>query len=312
MVSDILTGVGAVAGAAATLDQMRLNREAMRQQSKQIKSAQKFNKKAQKLAEDMPEYDPITGQKIDNVLSQNIAQAERGLQDIEGITSRENVFNIEEARRTNAFIREELNRFLPGYEQLQKTMSEVIAANLAGDMTQAEKAALLEDVRTAAANRGVTGGVEDTASMLAFFDRRRSLMNTGVGQNLQATQLAKQVMYEPPTTLRRQFGELGTISGAQRLGTEQTERLNQYNARVNAIKTQIQTLQAAANTAIGAASQTQPAMSPLAALAPLLQGFSDIAGRIETRRAENQRYNEAIELRRRELEALERLNRRFG
>ena len=311
MLGDILTGIGAVAGAAGTLDQMKLNREEINQQQKQIKSAQKYNKKAQKLAEKMPEYDPITGEKIDTILSQNIAQSEKGLKDIEGIVSRENIFNIEEARRTNEFIREELARFLPGYEQLQKTMSEVIASNLAGDMTQAEKAALLEDVRASAANRGVTGGVEDTANMLAFFDRRRRMMDTGVAQNLQATQLAKNIMYEPPTTLRRQFAELGTISAGQRLGTEQTERLNQYNARVNKIKTQIATLQAAANTAIGAASQITPAMSPLAALAPLLQGFSDIAGRIETRRLEQKRYDEAIEIRRRELEALERLNRKF-
>jgi len=128
---------------------------------------------------------------------------------------------------------------------------------------------------------------------------------------MQAVQLAKSISYEPPTALRRQFTELGAITAAQRLGTEQTERLNQYNSRVNAIKMQIAALQGAANSVLGSAAQIQAPTSPLAALAPLLQGFSDIISGIEMRRMEQRRYQDVLDLRRRELDILERAYRRF-
>ena len=287
---DIFTGVGAVAGAAASLD-------AAKQQEKGRKEASKLAKKGIKIIEAVKEYDGITGGDIDKITKQNIDATAANLKALEPVVQAENVFNIEEARKMNQFIRENLALYLPGYQELLENTSKVIDANLRGDMTEAEKAGVLESQRTAMAQTGASGGVADTAEMLGFFGIRRNLMNTGVSQFRGAQMDARNLADIPTRTTRADFAGFGTITAAQRLSVEQSERLNEYKSRLEKATLLANQYSNAASVRVGAAASPSALGSALAAIGTLATGAGEIAGRIESRRL----YQDELNLRRQQL-----------
>lgn len=241
-------GIGQI---AAAIGQTALNAKSLEQQEKMTKKATKLAKKAQKIAEE-----DIRPQRVDRrkTALENIDNTALALEKLEPIVQREMEFNKDTARGLNEFVQQEMQKYLPGQKDLIAEAARNIAINLTGDLTTAEKAALLETARASAEQAGLTYGLVDTKEMLEFFDRSRERMDVGVSQSMQATQLANQLTMRPSLVERREFAPFGTITAGQAIEQEANENINEYNARVARLNRMMEAIRIQTNAAIGAAS----------------------------------------------------------
>lgn len=259
-----------LANIGAAIGQTIANAKQIEAQQKMVKSATSSAKKAMDIAKK-----EILPRRVDRrkTALDNLALFGEAMEKAEPIARREMEFNEELASGLNEFIRDEMEKYVPGQKDIIKAAAQNIAANLTGDLTNAEKAALLETARASAEQAGLTYGLTDTKEMLEFFDRSRQRMDTGVEQTIRMTALNDQLTQRPTLAERRGFAPYGAITAAQAIEQEGAENINEYNARVARLNRMMEAVRMQTNAALGAASSA-PNYASL--FAPALGAFSAI------------------------------------